>query len=254
MIVKKAGDRSTADIEMQHDTLDKVKPTTSQELQKFLNETKSDDIVNLESHCKLNDGSLSMPKTPTNDSIESSSSTSTPPNDPLKRSLTDAEIWSQVRNHSLPKLQAHKSLLQQELKVLKKSLSCTQGAAKIEEIKSLQQRVKRNSEIVKNAIFLLELGKEKSPTPQPSHHSTRHQPSLAELFKDEKKRLTKELKSFEEQFAITHGRPISSAADIEPKVPQYRRLQKLLGATAALSLEHDYKRHEEDKLQEICVQ
>jgi inorganic triphosphatase YgiF len=255
MIVKKAGDRSNADLEMQHDTLGKVKTTSSQQLRTFLpqaaHETKSGGI---ESQCIVNNGPLSMPKSPKNDSTESSSSASTPTNDPLKGSLTDAEIWSQVRNHSLPQLQAHKSLLQQELKVLKKSLSSTQSAANIEEIQSLQQRVKRNWEIVKNAIFLLELGKEKAPTPQPSHHSTRHQPSLAELFKDEKKRLTKELKSFEEQFAVTHGQPISNAADIEPKVAQYHRLQKLLGAIAALSLEHDYQLHETDKRQEICVQ
>lgn len=107
----------------------------------------------------------------------------------------------------------------------------------------------RNSEIVKNAIFLMELGKEiVSMTPQPSHQSPRRRPSLMAEFKDEQKMLTKELKTFEEEFAIKHGRPISSTRDIEPQVHQYRRLQKLQGATAALRLEHDYQR------QQICVQ
>jgi hypothetical protein len=178
-------------------------------------------------------------------------------NDLLKKTPADAEIWSEVRKRSLSQLQAHKSILLKALKVLKHSLSRTlECPVKIAEIQSLQKIVKQNTEIVKNAIFLLELGKEKaSASHQPeSQPSSQLRLSLIAELKNEKRRLTKELKAFEDEFAIQHGRPISSATDIEPQVHAYRRLQKLQGATAALRLEHDYRRHEKDQRQEICVQ
>jgi hypothetical protein len=203
------------------------------------------------------------------DTTEPSSMASIPAskssNDRLKhRSPADAEIWSEVRTRSLSQLQAHKSILLKALKVLKHSLSRTQECPeKLSEIQSLQQIVKRNTEIVKNAIFLLELGKEKASSTT-LHQSEESQPSSSHLrlsliaeLTNEKRILTQELKTFEDEFVVQHERPISSATDIDPQVHKYRRLQKLQGATAALRLEHDYRRREKGDprwQQEIGVQ